>query len=104
MKLKKGTYEIADTPASRSRGLMFRSKPKRILFKFGRPGRYSIHSFFVAFPFDAIYLDGEMRVTEVYLSVPPFVPLLVPKRPASFLLELPEGEGRKLKLGERIII
>jgi len=104
MKLKKGTYEIADTPSARARGLMFRKKPKRILFRFGKPGRYSIHSFFVAFPFDAIYLDCEMRVLEKYLSVQPFVPLLVPKKHACYLLELPEGEGKKLKLGEKIII
>ncbi len=102
MKLKKGTYEIADTPSARSRGLMFRSKPKRILFRFGKPGRYSIHSFFVFFRFDAVYLDSEMRVLEKYLGVRPFVPLLVPKKQASYLLELPEGEGKGLRLGERI--
>jgi len=102
MKLRKGTYEIADTPSACARGLMFRSKPARILFRFGKPGRYSIHSFFVFFRFDAIYLDSGMRVLEKYLSVQPFVPLLVPKKQACYLLELPEGEGKKLKIGERI--
>ncbi|MBM3229403.1 DUF192 domain-containing protein [Candidatus Parvarchaeota archaeon] len=97
-------FEIADNPALRMRGLMFREKVVPILFKFGASGIWPIHSFFVGFEFDAIYLDEKMRVTEIFEKVLPFTALVSPTKPAVFLLELSAGAARKqgVKKGTRL--
>lgn len=99
-------FERADTLGQRARGLMFRPAPLAILFTFDSVERHSIHSFFVPFEFDAVYLDERMRVNEVFARVRPFVPLLTPSIPARYLLELPPGDGARLKLqiGDQIKI
>lgn len=93
--------EVADTPLARSIGLMFARKPKCILFKFDAEGVYPIHSFFVNFPFDAVYLDAQMRAVEIFESIEPFTPLVVPRKKAAYLLEMPQGSAKKLGLVER---
>jgi len=85
----KAELEIADTDFSRMRGLMFREEIVPILFVFGFDGIFSIHSYFVKKEFDAIYIAGDGRVTEVYRRIPPNTALVRPKRKSSFLLELP---------------
>jgi uncharacterized membrane protein (UPF0127 family) len=88
------------------RGLMFRKRCAPLLFAFDWEDRHSIHSFFVAFPFDAIYLDGRGRVADVFESVPPFTPLLTPRSPGRYLLELPPGSARKLsvRIGDQLYL
>lgn len=89
--------ERADTLLSRCRGLMFRPTPLAIFFTFPHSGRHSIHSFFVPLPFDAVFLDERMRVSDLFLSIPPFTPLVAPSAPCRYLLELPAGGARTLK-------
>ncbi|MDE1798549.1 MAG: DUF192 domain-containing protein [Candidatus Micrarchaeota archaeon] len=91
-------FERADTLFARARGLMFRQKPLAILFSFETFERHSIHSFFVPFEFDAVYLNEYMKVVDLYSRVKPFVPLLTPARSAFYLLELPPGDAARLKL------
>lgn len=95
--------EMASTPGARLRGLMFRKKCIPLLFTFDSEGNWPIHSFFVAFPFDAIYLSSEKRVTGVFSSVQPFLPHVAPPLPSKYLLELPEGSAKKLsaKIGDK---
>ena len=88
-------FEVANSTASRMRGLMFRSHVVPILFTFDSMGIYPIHSFFVGFEFDAIYLDEKMRVTEVFESIKPFTALVTPAKPAMFLLEVEAGAAKK---------
>ncbi len=98
--------EVANTPLSRMRGLMFREKPCAIWFEFEEEKKWSIHSFFVSFPFDAVFLDAGMGVVDVVSSIPPFTPNVTPKKACKFLLELPEGSVRKLKIkaGDRFMV
>ncbi|MCL6089300.1 MAG: DUF192 domain-containing protein [Candidatus Marsarchaeota archaeon] len=100
------SLEPAATMSARLRGLMFRKKPAALLFAFDWTDRHSIHSFFVAFPFDAIYLDERGAIVEVFGSVPPFTPLLIPRAPARYLLELASGDAAKLgaRIGDRLDI
>jgi len=93
----------ADNLFSQARGLMFRSKPVTILFKFDKDDIYSIHSWFVFFPFDIVYLDKGMRAVEIYKNVPSYS-YLKPKRPARNFLELPPGGADRLgiNLGDKI--
>ncbi|MFH1095204.1 MAG: DUF192 domain-containing protein [Candidatus Micrarchaeota archaeon] len=98
--------EKADTMLSRMRGLMFRRKPASILFVFPSEGIYPIHSFFVPFEFDAVYLDSQWRVSGIFERIRPFVPFISPPSPSLMLLELEAGASRKLglKIGDRIAI
>ncbi|VVB57596.1 putative ACR [uncultured archaeon] len=98
--------EPACSMLSRMRGLMFRQKPAALLFTFDWTDKHSIHSFFVAYPFDAIYLDESGAVADVFASVPPFTPLLAPRSPVRYLLELPQGGAARLRarIGDRISI
>lgn len=98
--------QSATTMLSRMRGLMFRKKCIPILFDFGMDGIWPIHSFFVAFPFDAIYLDSKMEVVEVFEAVAPFQAYISPSFPSRYLIELPRGSAKKLgaKKGDKFLI
>ncbi|MFA5381549.1 MAG: DUF192 domain-containing protein [Candidatus Micrarchaeia archaeon] len=96
--------EIANTFFSKVRGLMFRKNPKRILFIFDKEGIYSIHSFFVFFKFDAIYLDKNMKIVEIFKNIKPFTPLIKPTKKAKYLLEMEVESVKKLNLHKNITI
>ena len=72
------------------RGLMFRGKKnaRALLFDLKKPVRKAIHSFFVFFPFIAVWLDDKDKVIEIKL-VKWFKPYIVPKRPWKKLIEVP---------------
>ncbi len=93
-------FEKADNSIARMRGLMFRANPVSILFDFGAEGIYPIHSFFVRFDFDAIYLDAEFKVVEVFSSVKPYTAVVMPKNKARYLLETPPGVANKFAIKE----
>lgn len=71
------------------RGLMFRNSGcDNLLFSFSRPVKMRIHSFFVFFPFLAVWLDGKNRVID-WKIVRPFRLSIVPKKPFVKLVEVP---------------
>ncbi|MFA5076912.1 MAG: DUF192 domain-containing protein [Candidatus Micrarchaeia archaeon] len=86
--------EAATTLLERARGLML-SKRKNILFFFEYEGAIGIHSFFVFFPFDAVYLDGGKRVVEVVKNIRPFTFYVRNTKPAKYLLEMCEEHSIK---------
>ncbi|MEM3412249.1 MAG: DUF192 domain-containing protein [archaeon] len=92
--------EIADTTWKRFRGLMFRKKCKEILFILPKKSRVlaSIHSFFVFFNFDVVWLDEKMRVVDLKENIKPFCINITPKKPAKYILEMPAGEIKKRNL------
>lgn len=70
-------------------GLMFRSRnTSNLLFNFPRNSTPSIHSFFVFFPFLALWLDKKNNVTD-YSIVKPFTSLIQPKKQSNKLIEFP---------------
>lgn len=71
-------------------GLMFsrREKAKILLFKFKKPTRTAIHSFFVLFPFIAVWIDADGKIIETKI-VEPFLPYVVPKKDYLSLVEIP---------------
>jgi hypothetical protein len=98
--------EVADSFWKRFRGLMLRRKFPRggtLLFKFKKPGRYSIHMFFMWFPIDLVYLDPSFRVVETRERLKPWR-VYRPKNKSQYLLELPAGtiSGLKIKIGQKI--
>ena len=100
-------FELAGSFLDKLRGLMFRKKiEKPLLFVFKNESRSlaAIHSFFVFFPFDAVFLDARKRVVDIRERVPPFTPLILPRAPSKFLLEMKAGDARakKLRVGDRL--
>ncbi len=70
-------------------GLMFKNKERAnaLLFSFSKPTMAAIHSFFVFFPFVAVWLlDG--KVIEIIL-VKPFSFHVTPKKAFNQLIEIP---------------
>lgn len=88
--------ETAGTTLSRMRGLMFRKSCVPILFDFHSMGIWPIHSFFVRFKFDAIYLDSDWKAVAIYEGIPPFTACVSPSVPSRYLIELPSGSVKKL--------
>jgi uncharacterized protein len=79
---------VADSAWARTKGLLGRSslgEEEGILL---RPGS-SIHMFFMRFPIDAVFLDGELRVLRVAADLEPW--RVASKRGAKAVLELPAG-------------
>ncbi len=70
-------------------GLMFKSKNTGILmFDFGRKNMLGIHSYFVFFPFLAVWLDGKDEVLESRI-IKPFTFIVKPKSSFVKLIEVP---------------
>lgn len=83
------------------RGLMFRLKPMNILFDFHEEAIHPIHSLFVFFPFYAIYISKEKKVTEKAI-VSPFRLLHRNARPARYLLEAGLADGALFSVGDEV--
>lgn len=67
--------EIADTPQTRARGLMFRESMPRsagMLFIYDRPQRVSFWMRNTPLPLDLIFLDGTGTVTRIHRNAVPF--------------------------------
>ena len=91
----------------RIKGLMFSSKNSEILlFSFRKPAKTAIHSFFVFFPFVAVWLDEREKIigSEV---VKPFTPSVKPKKKFAKIVEIPFNERNseviKILVGDRKI-
>ncbi|HTX61770.1 MAG TPA: DUF192 domain-containing protein [Methanobacterium sp.] len=88
-----GHADLADSFLSRFMGLMFKgSIEKGLVLKIpnGRGRRGSgIHMFFMRIPLDVMFLDDEKKVVDLVHLKPWQV--YNPKKPARFVIELPEG-------------
>jgi uncharacterized protein len=93
--------ELADRPLSRMRGLLGRSGLPAGEGLLIRPAP-SIHTAFMRFPIDALFLDRELRVLEVVECLRPW--RMASKRGARAVLELSAGESarRGVRIGDRL--
>ena len=71
-------------------GLMFkrRERARALLFKFKKPVKMAIHSFFVFFPFFAIWLNEKDEIVGIK-KVKPFKFRVLPSRKFVKLVEIP---------------
>ncbi len=93
---------VADSPVSRMRGLLGRSELRPGEGLLLRPAS-SIHTFFMRFPIDAVFLDREWRVVGISDDIRPW--RAASRRGANAVLELPAGESarRRLAVGDLLI-
>ena len=94
---------VADSAWLRTKGLLGRAtlpEDEGILL---RPGS-SIHMFFMRFPIDAVFVDGELNVIRIAAHLRPW--RLAAKRGAKAVFELPAGRCERAGLveGERLVL
>jgi uncharacterized membrane protein (UPF0127 family) len=96
-------FLIGVTPLRRMKGLLGRSELERGEGLLLRPAS-SIHTFFMRFPIDAVFLDRDLTVLHVAQDLPPW--RKAGKRGAKAVLELPAGEAGRagLEPGQRLAI
>ena len=88
---------VATSFASRFRGLMGTSHlpaGSGLLF----PRSRSVHTHFMRFPIDVVFLDAERRIVSVRPALPPW--RLAAEKGADAVLELAAGECERLGLAE----
>jgi uncharacterized membrane protein (UPF0127 family) len=95
--------ELADTPWTRLRGLLGRPSlpPGEGMLFIPAP---SIHSAFMRFTFDAVFLDRELKVLRLAPEIPPWRARSA--RHAKRVLELSAGEivRRGLQVGDQLAV
>jgi uncharacterized membrane protein (UPF0127 family) len=94
---------LAETPLARMRGLLGRAGLARGEGLLLRPAS-SIHMWFMRFPIDAVFLDGDGRVLKVVAGLRPW--RLAGCRGARDVLELPAGAAARTGLapGDRLVL
>jgi len=94
---------LAETPLTRMKGLLGRRDLPRGEGLLLRPAS-SIHMFFMRFPIDAVWLDGDLTVLNVCRGLAPWRTARC--RGAKAVLELPAGEAgrRGIRPGDRLVL
>jgi uncharacterized membrane protein (UPF0127 family) len=92
---------VAATPFTRLRGLLGRKSLPRGQGILLRPAG-SVHTFFMRFTIDVVFLDDELRVVAIAADLRPW--RAAGKRGARAVLELPAGEcaRRGLAVGDQV--
>ena len=94
---------LAETPLTRLRGLLGRAGLERGEGILLRPAS-SIHMWFMRFPIDALFVDGDNRVLRIAADLKPW--RLAWCRGGKAVVELPAGECERLGLrpGDRLTL
>ena len=98
-----GRCLLAETPLTRLKGLLGRSELERGEGLLLRPAS-SIHTFFMRFPIDAVWVDHNMTVLKVSPELRTWRTAAC--RGAKGVVELPAGEAerRRLRAGDRLVL
>ena len=93
---------VADSPLSRLKGLLGRSELRPGEGLLLRPAS-AIHTCFMRFPIDAVFLDDGLRVLRISDELHPW--RAASRRGARAVLELPAGESarRGLEVGDTLV-
>ena len=94
---------LADSPVARMRGLLGRDGLEQGEGLLLRPAA-SIHTFFMRFPIDAVFLDKSLVVVGIEDAIDPW--RTAKQRGAKSVLELPAGEStrRGLSVGDQLTL
>ena len=105
MKITKGKSIVADNVVvyysvfTKAIGLMF-SKPKNLLFVFEKEDIIPLHTFFVFYPIDVVYLDKNKKVVEK-AHMKPFT-YYKPKNKSKYVVEFGKGLKQNLSIGNKL--
>lgn len=80
------------------RGLMFRWPKEGIVFVNKKPAKFDLHTFFVFYPIDILFLDKNKKIIKVYKRVRPFK-FYIEGIESKYIVEL--RNSREYKIGEK---
>jgi uncharacterized membrane protein (UPF0127 family) len=94
---------IADTSAKRAIGLMMQHNIEPLFFDMGRESSNScaMHTLFMLRTIDMVFVNTEKKVVDIK-TAKPFKPIIRPKAPARYVIELPEGMSKMFELGQQL--
>ena len=98
--------EIADSAWKKFKGLMFRKTFEgALVFPLHKETRFgaSIHTFFMQFPIDILFLDKDKKVIDLRRDVKPWTLNITPKKPAKYIVELTGGKAGDIGIGHRFL-
>ena len=90
MKRVINNYKIYKNPISQFIGLRFSKKTNMILiFELNKETRInaSIDTLFVFYKINLIWLDKNKKVVDIKKNIKPFIPLIIPRKKARYILE-----------------
>src|SRR5262249_61140095 len=93
--------ELADTPLTRLRGLLGRSRLDEGEGMLFRPAG-SIHMFFMRFPIDAVFCDRDLVVIGVEHDLQPGK--TARRKGAKVVIELAAGAAAGVEAGDRLVL
>ncbi len=64
----------------------------------------SIHTFFVFFSIDVVWLNNDFEVVDLRSNLLPFRLFISPKVKARYIVELNKGKSISIKLGDRLML
>ena len=94
---------LAETPLTRLKGLLGRRELPRGEGLLLRPAP-SIHTFFMRFPIDAVWLDGNLRVLKISARIPPWRTAACKGAKGVVELAAGEAERRGVRAGDRLAL
>ncbi len=85
-------------------GLMFRNlKDNEVaVLKFKKEGYYPIHTFFVFYPIDVLWLNDKKKVVYIKRNIKPFNLKVSPNKKSKYILEFKAGFSKNMKTEQRI--
>ena len=103
-----GNGKICKDWFSKARGLMFSSglkKGQALILVADKESvmESSIHMLFVFQWIDVVWLDRNKNVVDFKRNVKPFTILIMPKKPAKYVVELPKGGISNINIGDNFI-
>jgi uncharacterized membrane protein (UPF0127 family) len=95
-------HRVADSFLSRALGVMFRRTfpGDALVFEFSRERRVGIHTVFVFFPLDVLFLDDEGVVVSKR-TLRPWIGFASAR--ASTVVEMPAGAAEDVEEGDRLV-
>ena len=96
--------EVADGFFSRAKGLLGRKKLPGTQALWIKPCR-DIHTFFMNFAIDCVFLDNKMQIIKIVPNLAPFK-IIGPYWKSSSVIELNSGftEAKNLKVGDQLYV
>ena len=61
-----------------------------------------LHTFFVFYPIDIVFLDGKFKVVKIRKGVKPFTSKIIGEKKAKYVLEFRAGNTKNIKMGRTI--
>ncbi|AJF62254.1 MAG: hypothetical protein QT11_C0001G0096 [archaeon GW2011_AR20] len=82
-------------------GLMFRNIKNNAAVLKDYNNEY-LHTFFVFYPIDIVFLDSKFKVIKIKRRVKPFTLKIMGEKKAKYVLEFRTGNTKNIKIGKKI--